>query len=51
MRLSTFVRICDNVGISLVKVLEISNSEIVSDEISKAIVTCGGNQYLLKQIL
>ena len=51
MRLSTFVRICDNVGISLVKVLEISNSEIVSDEISKAIVTCGGNQYLFKQIL
>ena len=50
-RLSTYVRICDNVGISLVKVLEISNSEIVSDEISKAIVTCGGNQYLLKQIL
>ena len=50
MRLSTFVRICDNVGISLVKVLEISNSEIVSDEISKAIVTCGGNRYILKRI-
>ena len=30
MRLSTFVRICDNVGISLVKVLEISNSEILT---------------------
>lgn len=51
MRLSTFVRICDNIGISLVKVLEISNSEILADELSKALVTCGGNRYILKQLL
>lgn len=50
MRLSTFVRICDNVGISLVKVLEISNSEIIDDGLSKALVTCGGNRYILKRI-
>lgn len=50
MRLSTFVRICDNVGISLVKVLEISNSEIIDDGLSKALITCGGNRYILKRI-
>ena len=50
MRLSTFVRICDNVGISLVKVLEISNSEIIVDGLSKALITCGGNRYILKRI-
>lgn len=50
MRLSTFIRICENISISLVKVLEISNSEILADELSKALVTCGGNRYILKRI-
>ena len=42
MRLSTVVRICDNVGISRVKARDISNSEIIDDGLSKALGTCGG---------
>ncbi len=51
MRLSTFLRICENINASLVSVFGVSDSSLLDDALSKAVFTIGSHKYILKRIL
>lgn len=48
IKLSTFVKICNNLDIPLSSVLMISDAELASQKIRESYLVCGGKKYVLK---